>query len=939
MKLLRLIPLYFALPLLISTFSAKAATRTWDGGAGTLVWTSAANWSGDVVPVTGDDIIFSTAGTFTITAVPTLSINSLTVSSGTTVTLSGGSPTTLTIGGNAGTDLTIAASISLVLNGLNVTLASNATANISGSLTINNSCTFNSDGTSVITTVSTGGAIVNSGTLTCTSSSKLVFNGTATYTHSQNGGTVPTATWNGTSTCTITGVTNTMVSGITSTSNTFMNFVWNCTGETTSLNMVADGSNFTCNGDFTISSTGGSTYILSFSGAAGAGTSVFTVGGSFYCQVTGTNEEFDFISGSTSVTATITGSLNVSGGLCYAQKGTGTLSLTVGSDLNQSGGSFIGIHNSGTTTINIGGNLLASGGIFRMTGNAGAVVGDPTYNISGNITTSGTVQFFCSRSAGANPTVNVTGNVDFSVGTVSAAGAYTSTTSVVTFNFTGGGSSTLKLPTGLNYDAQAVWSWVVASGKTLTLLSNVELGGTGNSCVFTNNGTLICDTYTFPAITNAVASVVIANGSTIKTAHTQGLSTTASTGTIQVSGTKTFHSGATYVFNGTSAQVTGNFGVSASTANTVAALEFNNSAGVTLSANLTVNNSGTLTLTSGYHDLASYTLQLGVSGATTLSVTAGGLYSSSNTGSYSRYIPTGLGATGVSSSSTPYYGLFPFKKSSTELNVMELNNTSAVTTAGTIKMTPEFSSTIVDVPDYNDDHGTIEQIKNGKAVTITLSSIAGGTFSIQNTSGNFSSGVLSDYSLQTYTGSTTGYQGSYSATTGTVTNPTVIRTGVSTANLAQRWVVGTYNYSATSLPVSLLQFSAYAEGSNNRVIWKTQLEINNDFFTVEKLTSDQYFMPVGNIDGAGNTNAETSYSLLDSDVENRINVYRLKQTDYNGTYTYSPLVSVDNTMDRDKITRTVVYRANLLGQEVNDGYKGIQVIYFSDGTRLKYLNQ
>ena len=30
-----------------------SATRTWDGGASTYVWTTAANWSGDVAPVAG----------------------------------------------------------------------------------------------------------------------------------------------------------------------------------------------------------------------------------------------------------------------------------------------------------------------------------------------------------------------------------------------------------------------------------------------------------------------------------------------------------------------------------------------------------------------------------------------------------------------------------------------------------------------------------------------------------------------------------------------------------------------------------------------------------------------------------------------------------------------------------------------------------------------
>src|SRR5713101_3921984 len=34
------------------------ATATWDGGAGTALWSDAANWSGDTLPVNGDTVEF-----------------------------------------------------------------------------------------------------------------------------------------------------------------------------------------------------------------------------------------------------------------------------------------------------------------------------------------------------------------------------------------------------------------------------------------------------------------------------------------------------------------------------------------------------------------------------------------------------------------------------------------------------------------------------------------------------------------------------------------------------------------------------------------------------------------------------------------------------------------------------------------------------------------
>jgi autotransporter-associated beta strand protein len=45
-------------PLFIMTSQASAATITWDGGGDGLTFTDATNWSGDVAPIAGDDLVF-----------------------------------------------------------------------------------------------------------------------------------------------------------------------------------------------------------------------------------------------------------------------------------------------------------------------------------------------------------------------------------------------------------------------------------------------------------------------------------------------------------------------------------------------------------------------------------------------------------------------------------------------------------------------------------------------------------------------------------------------------------------------------------------------------------------------------------------------------------------------------------------------------------------
>lgn len=95
------------------------------------------------------------------------------------------------------------------------------------------------------------------------------------------------------------------------------------------------------------------------------------------------------------------------------------------------------------------------------------------------------------------------------------------------------------------------------------------------------------------------------------------------------------------------------------------------------------------------------------------------------------------------------------------------------------------------------------------------------------------------------------------------------------------------------LPVELLSFSAKPI-DNKEVIckWATATESNNDFFTVEKSTDAIHFESAGTIDGAGYSSVITNYSFTDKHPYNGVSYYRLKQTDFNGAFTYSQIVAV-----------------------------------------------
>ena len=75
----------------------------------------------------------------------------------------------------------------------------------------------------------------------------------------------------------------------------------------------------------------------------------------------------------------------------------------------------------------------------------------------------------------------------------------------------------------------------------------------------------------------------------------------------------------------------------------------------------------------------------------------------------------------------------------------------------------------------------------------------------------------------------------------------------------------------------------------------TALELNNDFFTVERSNDAVNFEELIIIDGAGNSNQTLNYTTKDVNPFNGVSYYRLKQTDFDGKFAYSNIVSVEFT--------------------------------------------
>jgi len=107
------------------------------------------------------------------------------------------------------------------------------------------------------------------------------------------------------------------------------------------------------------------------------------------------------------------------------------------------------------------------------------------------------------------------------------------------------------------------------------------------------------------------------------------------------------------------------------------------------------------------------------------------------------------------------------------------------------------------------------------------------------------------------------------------------------------FTLGAISSSNNPLPIELIAFNAQSLDAEVLLSWSTATETNNDFFTLERSSDGQTFKKIGQVDGAGNSSRLLNYAYSDTKSSPAISYYRLKQTDFNGTFTYSKIIQVD----------------------------------------------
>ena len=97
----------------------------------------------------------------------------------------------------------------------------------------------------------------------------------------------------------------------------------------------------------------------------------------------------------------------------------------------------------------------------------------------------------------------------------------------------------------------------------------------------------------------------------------------------------------------------------------------------------------------------------------------------------------------------------------------------------------------------------------------------------------------------------------------------------------------------TTLPVELTAFTASLNGNVVKLKWKTETEINNYGFYIERSADNITWSIIGFVEGNGNSNSPKNYKYEDGNIQAGDYYYRLKQVDTDGNFEYSKVVEIN----------------------------------------------
>lgn len=121
--------------------------------------------------------------------------------------------------------------------------------------------------------------------------------------------------------------------------------------------------------------------------------------------------------------------------------------------------------------------------------------------------------------------------------------------------------------------------------------------------------------------------------------------------------------------------------------------------------------------------------------------------------------------------------------------------------------------------------------------------------------------------------------------------------------------------------------------------WSTSSEVNSKEFILEKSTDASKWVVLQSIAAKGNSNSESYYSIVDKQLSNGANFYRLKQVDLDEKAVYSEIVTILNktknkiaVYPNPAVSNTTLYTSDVLGRNQ------IVQLYNINGAFIQNLN-
>lgn len=115
------------------------------------------------------------------------------------------------------------------------------------------------------------------------------------------------------------------------------------------------------------------------------------------------------------------------------------------------------------------------------------------------------------------------------------------------------------------------------------------------------------------------------------------------------------------------------------------------------------------------------------------------------------------------------------------------------------------------------------------------------------------------------------------------------------------------------LPLTLLSFTADIKNVKGILNWQTEKEINTQSFIIEKSADGSQFKQIGEVPAKNNGSVVNNYSFTDDNLATGKNYYRLKMTDLNGQFTYSPVRAITYNQNNFDV---VIYPNPITGNTV-----------------------